>query len=65
MTPKSVRLVERGDGVTMPGHRAEGLANAKAVADATDPERHLSPTPPNPLGDVDGVADRPGNLSPA
>jgi hypothetical protein len=57
----------------MPGRRAEGLADAKAVADATDPEppvadatdpeRHLSPTPPTPLGDVDGAVDRPGNLS--
>jgi hypothetical protein len=35
MTPKSVRLVERGEGeegVSMSDRRAEGLANAKAVA---------------------------------
>ena len=43
----------------MPGRRTEGLANAEAVADATDPERHLSATPSTLIGDVNGVADRP------
>ena len=36
---------------------------AEAVTYATDPKRHLSPTPPTPIGDVAGVADRPRNLS--
>jgi hypothetical protein len=48
----------------MPGRRAEGLPTvAEAVAYATDPERALSPTPPTLIDDVDGVADRPRNLS--
>src|ERR1700729_702404 len=33
------------------------------VAYAIDPKRPLSPTPPTPIGDVDGVVDRPAILS--
>src|SRR6202041_2035063 len=36
---------------------------AAPVSYARDPERHLSPTPATPIGAVDGVGDRTGNLS--
>jgi hypothetical protein len=58
--------VARGDGedgVPMPGHRAKVSPSAVAVTYATDTKRRLSPTPAIPIDDVDGVADRPGNLS--
>ena len=51
------------DGVSMPGRRTEVPASAEPVAYAIDPAAHLSPTPPTPIDDVDGVADRPRNLS--
>jgi hypothetical protein len=37
--------------------------NVAGGGSATDPAAHLSPTPPTPIGDVDGVADRPRILS--
>jgi hypothetical protein len=47
----------------MPGPRTGVWPSAEAIADATDLAACLSPTPPTPIGDVDGVADRPRNLS--
>ena len=79
MTPISVQLVEHGDdedGVSMPGRRTEVSPRAKVtkvsprhrpqprpVAYAADPNRDLSATPPTPIDDVDGAADRSRNLS--
>ena len=51
------------DGGSTPGHRTGLAPRAEAVGYASDPERHLSATPPTPIDDVAGVADRPGNLS--
>jgi hypothetical protein len=53
MTPISVRLGVSGDGeddASMPGHPTGGLAKPEAVADATDPAAHPSPTPSTRLG---------------
>jgi hypothetical protein len=47
----------------MPGRRTKARAQCRAVGYATDPNRLLSATPPTPIGDVAGVADRPRNLS--
>ena len=37
--------------------------NTATTTTGTGPKRHLSPTPLTPIEAVDGVADRPGNLS--
>jgi hypothetical protein len=75
MSSVSVRLVERGDGVSVPDRRAEVSPGAEAAAYATDPERRRSPVaadiaPPSVteairhrLGAVGGVGDRPRILS--
>jgi hypothetical protein len=65
-TPIFIQRVERGDGedgVSMSGRRPRVSPAAEAVTYATDPKRNLSPTPLTLIGDVDGVADRPRNVS--
>jgi hypothetical protein len=66
VTPTPVQLVVRGDGedyVPVPGRQTEAHASGEAVGYATDPKRRRSATPETPIEAVDGVADRPRNLS--
>jgi hypothetical protein len=63
MSDQHVERGDDGDGVSIPGRRTECLAKWEAVAYAIDLNRTMSATPWTPIADVDGVADRPGNLS--